>query len=373
MRQHNSNLPREILQNLQQAISEMNNITNNLKKENTDVAAAKGTRALNNLNRLQDLLQQSQKKSLRERLEGLQQKFQSIADSQKELKDDVQNLSSRSESDPDDELQKAKEKQARIKNDFSEAEKQLKNLLNQSRQNQRETARATQELNKEINRSKIVQKMEAAQKLLEQKKLSSALNAEKDILNSLERVTDKLTGVRSALAETDEEKLDIVLNQTRRLRDNLESIQNRSREELQRKNDGKAQNRQAGAGEVAPSQEQLDPQQLNWLNEGLQRSLSELEMLRQGVKTDPNLTQELNKIGENLRNITRTFRGGVQNRIELIESQVLDLLRSFEVEIAQKLEILKSKEKLFLAREEKIPSEFQKLVEKYYEELSKTK
>ncbi len=69
----------------------------------------------------------------------------------------------------------------------------------------------------------------------------------------------------------------------------------------------------------------------------------------------------------------RSFSGGLPERFQLIEDQVLNPLKAFEAELAQKLEIMKNKEKLFLTREEKIPPEYEALVEKYYEALSKTK
>ena len=78
-------------------------------------------------------------------------------------------------------------------------------------------------------------------------------------------------------------------------------------------------------------------------------------------------------LSQNMEGMIRSFSGGLPERFQLIEEQVLNPLKAFEAELAHKLEIMKNKEKLFLAREEKIPPEYEALVEKYYEALSKTK
>ena len=79
----------------------------------------------------------------------------------------------------------------------------------------------------------------------------------------------------------------------------------------------------------------------------------------------------MQQLKKNLNGVLRTFTGGVTERMQLIEEQVLIPLKGLEAELAQKLDLLKSKEKFFLAREEQIPAGYEELVQKYYEALSK--
>ena len=90
--QSNSNLPREVQDDLRRAANEMNKASNNLRQDNMNRAAAKGTQALNRLKRLQEKLQQNQKESLRRQIESLEQQFERLAEAQKDLTKDVEDL-----------------------------------------------------------------------------------------------------------------------------------------------------------------------------------------------------------------------------------------------------------------------------------------
>ena len=54
-----------------------------------------------------------------------------------------------------------------------------------------------------MKQADLDKKMESAENLLKQNRLNSALQAEKDILNSLEQLREKLTNMRGIFAETD--------------------------------------------------------------------------------------------------------------------------------------------------------------------------
>ena len=195
---------------------------------------------------------------------------------------------------------------------------------------------------------------------------------------------DKFTRLRSALAETDEEKLDLALNQTRKLRENLESVQ-RQIQNLSRNNDEQTQEGtqktgkqnttrvQAGPGGNNMPPQQMERNKLDRLNDELAQGLKDLEFIQQSTQVDTSLSRQAAQLNQNLQGIIRTFSGGDQRRIQIIENLMLVPLKGFEAELTQKLEIMKNKEKLFIAREEKIPPEYEALVEKYYETLSKTK
>lgn len=381
-RRVNSSLPREVQNNLRRATQEMSNASNNLRKDNTQTAAAKGTRALNRLKRLEDMLQKNQKESLRRQVESLEQQFQRLADAQKDLTRKVKELKNRTEPNTED-MQRAQEKQARLRDDLESSQSQLSSVSRQARENKKELSRQINRLSQEVQQAGLNKKMESAENLLKQNRLNSALQVERDIQKNLEQIKDKLTSLRAAFAESDEEKMELALNQTRRLRENLESLQRETRE-LQRKEEGKhgqesqnktgqqRENPRAGPGETKRLEQKVDPQKLTWWNEQIAKNLRNLQHIQRSVQVDSSLSQDFQQVSQNLRDMVRTFSGGLPQRFQLIEQQVLDPLKAFEAELANKLEMIKNKEKLFLAREEKIPPEYKALVEKYYEALSRT-
>ncbi len=152
--------------------------------------------------------------------------------------------------------------------------------------------------------------------------------------------------------------------------------------ELNRQDGGKAKSEsgteqgRGSSGQPGPSENRgqgTNPQaeKIQKLNEQLAESMNELDQIRNSVKMDSSLSKNARNLGENMGGVLRTFSGGVQERIELIESQVLVPLGDFEAELVQKLEMLKNREKLFIDREDRVPPGYEELVEKYYEALSK--
>ncbi|MFQ5822819.1 MAG: DUF4175 family protein [bacterium] len=381
LRRQGSQISREIQENLRQASSEMRNASNNLRYENTDLAAAKGRRALNNLKRLEENLHRNQNESLRQQFESLAQNFQRLTEAQKELTKEVEKLTDEKEN-YDKKLQSVQEEQARLKKELFKAQSDLQFLSTKVQKVKKKVSRDLKKLSREIAGTNIDKKMENAQKLLEENRLNSALQAERDIQTILNRLSEKLRKLQGEFAETEEEKMDLALNQTQKIRENLESLQRQfhnlnqpgeKRElkgEQQMGGEGK-QNVQAGPGESGPPPQNLN--QFEKWNEELAQGLKDLEFIRETIQSDSSLTRELAKINQDFQDVYRNFISGNPEKLQLIEDKILVPLKNLEAELAQKLELLKNKEKLFLAREEKIPAEYKELVEKYYETLSKTK
>ena len=95
-------------------------------------------------------------------------------------------------------------------------------------------------------------------------------------------------------------------------------------------------------------------------------------MIEQALQADSSLARQAGQLNRNLQKTLSSFRGGVAERLSLIQQQVLIPLRGLEAELAQRLELEKNREKLFLAREDKVPPGYEELVQKYYEALSET-
>lgn len=382
LRRQGSQLSRHIQENLRRASSEMQNVSNKLRQENPELAAAKGTRAVNQLKRLEDTLHRNLNESLRQQFESLNQEFQRLAETQKELTKEVQSLRHEKKS-YEEKLQDVQADKAQLKDDLTKAHSDLQLLSKKSQKAKKAVARELQKLTREMAGAKIEKKMERTQKLLEEHRLHSALQAERDIQTMLERLSEKLRNLRGEFAETDEEKLDLALSQTQRLRQNLESLQRQFREltkpggesgqSEQGKDEVRREHVQAGPGESGPPPAILNPTQQEAWNEELAQTLKDLEFINKSVQMDTSLSKQLSNINQSFRGVLRNFAGGNPQKLSLIEEKILLPLKTFEAELAQKLELLKNKEKLFLARDEKIPPEYRELVEKYYEALSKTK
>ena len=385
MQNQNRNLPRDVQDSLRRATSEMTRASNNLRRDNPDLAAAKGRQALNRLQQLQRRLERNQNESLRKQLHTLQDQFEQLAREQKKLTEELARLNRNAPDAGDTQREKREQLQQRqrsLRQEFSEAKRQMNEVAGQAGRSRNRASRELRKFSRDLDRSRIQQKMQEAERLVEKQRLNSALQAGRDIQALLNKKAEELARLRTKLAESPEEKLDVALDETRKLREGLETAQ-KEVQELQREQPAgepgqepsqQAQRqRQAGPGETRRPPQNLDPRQLDWFNERLAESLQDLDFIQQSVQMDSSLRQQAQQLSENVRDLMRTFTGGDPQRFQIIEERILFPLKTFEAELAQKLELVKNKEKLFLARDEKIPPEYRDLVEKYYEALSDRK
>jgi len=374
-------LPRDVQEQLRQASQEMNRASNNLKRNNADLAAAKGSQALSRLQKLQGLLKKTQQESLRRQLDEAQQQLHRVAEKQQQVTEDVQRLSE-TRQDISQELQAVKQRKAELKNELAQTESNLTALAGKAKNTRSPVRSQLQKLSESVKKSGLRDKIDRAERLLEDRKMRSALRTERQIQQQLNTLQDALTSLQSKLADSPEEKLDLALNQTQRLREQLESMQRQTTGRggtaepatggKRQNTNGESQTVQAGPRESAQQPQTLDPAGMEWLTEQLARTKNNLDKIQQSVRGDSSLTSETRRIGDNIEGVLRTFAGGNPFDFDMLEDSVLLPLKGLEAEIAQKLELLRKRERLFLAREENVPPQYRDLVDKYYEAISKT-
>jgi hypothetical protein len=358
--QNNPTLPRDAQQELRRASNEMTGSSNDLRQENAEMAAAKGRRALDRLKELQEMLQQNQDASLRKEMDELDEQFRNLTQEQKGLTEELQEMAKEDSADGQ-RLESARQTQEKLTRDMQQAMDELDQLAESSRRSQNEIARDMKELSEELRRSGIGERMEQAERHIEKQQLDAALQAEKDIQNRLEKTGDQLVKLRSQLAESEEEKLSVALDQTRRLREEIEALQAKSNEQKD--------NQQGGS---SGDRGQMEPKDFQRLSEELSKRLDDLEFIERTIQVDSSLSRRAGQLGERWRGVVRNYNGqGEKDRFHIIEQYVLDPLKRFEAELAQKLELTRNTEKLFLVRDERVPPVYKELVDKYYESLSK--
>jgi hypothetical protein len=379
--QQDTSLPRDAQDELRRATGEMSSASSSLRRDNTELAAARGARALDRLRRLEQMLQKNQKDALRKQLNDVDQDLQRVAQGQQQLSEQVrqlqQNASSPDTSGRAQQIAGAQDRQERLKQAYNDVQQQIDDLAEATRRSQDDFGRGMRDLKRQADNAAVERKMEQAKQMLQKRQLNSAARAEQDIENALQRMTEELVTLRSKVAESDEEKMDLALEQTRRMREDLESLQRETqgidRQTKGQQSEGRTSGQRAGPGETRQRPSEMNAENARRWNEQLARSMQDLEFVQRSMAVDSSLSGQLSQLEDNWHGVIRNFSGaGAQDRFQLIEQYVLDPLRQIEAEMAQKLELVKNKEKLFLAREERIPSEYQELVEKYYERLSET-
>jgi hypothetical protein len=375
----------QLTETLHEAAQDLQRAQDELRRNDPAQAAAEGNRALESLERIEEQLTRRQADSLRENLAGLQEEFDELAERQSALQRAVEQTADSTHANA---RQRLREEQADLRRQSARALEHLRQAQAGpgSKPEDQSAKRELRKLANELEQRGIPQRMAQAEQALEQNQIKRALKEQAQAEQSLRAAAAGLKQSLTQLAESPEEKLDLALNETQRLRQNLEEAWQRSQEsgepnEGQQQSAGKSRGRgapQSGAQgnprgspqSNAPSHEKLDANKMDWWNERTWESLRELENLRELVQSDSSLDREYNEMMDGFRGALRTFRGGDATRLTNIESALLNPLRRFEAELATRVAVLQQQERLLNVRDERVPPQYREMVEAYFKKLA---
>lgn len=392
MQQRNNNqagasgAQQQLQEDLQQIAQDLQRAQDELRRNNPANAAAEGHRALERLQDVEDQLKRRQTDSLRDNLAGLGEEFEDLAEQQKELQREVEQAAQNANA-----RERLQQEQADLRRQSERALEQLQQAqTGAGRTPEEENAkRELRKLANELERRGIPERMAQAEQALEQNQIERALRDQAEAAQSLRRAASGLQESMTPLAESSEEKLDVALNETQRLRENLEEAFQRAQESGE-PNEGQQQARgrsQAGGQQSenapnnapgapqggAPSTERLNPDKIDWWNERMWENVRELESMRPLVENDSALARDYNEMIDGFRGTLRSFRGGDAQRLTNIESALLNPLRRFEAELATRVAVLQQQERLLNVRDEHVPPQYRAMVEAYFKKLAQGK
>jgi hypothetical protein len=380
----------QLEENLRQAADDMKRTTDNLRRDNLANAGAEGNRALERLRRLEEQLQQQRSNSLREDLTKLRDELQRLADSQTQLSDELEREAGAPRTEQKQQWrERQRDLQRRADRAREELHKTEQTASNSSSTGQAEQAREKRELaqdlrklTQEFDQRRISERMTDASEAIQQERIDEAARAQREAAQNLKHLEKGLGVSLSQLAEAPEEKLDVALQETQRLRRDLEeNARERSNktpsDQPQDENRGGQPNQNpqvapngSPAG-VTPSDQRLRPEEMNWWSERAWQGIRDLEKLSPFLKADTALADDYARLMQNYRGTVRTFRGGDPLRRDQIEKQLIDPLRRFEAELAARLAALQNQQQMLTARDEPVPAQYREMVDKYFETLSK--
>ena len=388
----NQQSQQQLEETLRQAAEDMKRTTDNLRRDNLANAGAEGNRALDRLRRLEEQLQQQRSNSLRENLTELREELQRLAEEQSQLSEDLEGQRGAA---GNEQKSRWRERQQDLQRRAERAREDLQKTQRaaaagageEEKENAREKRELAQDLRKvaqEFDQRQISERMGEAGDAIQRERFDEAERMQREAAQNLKRLETKLGESLSQLAEAPDEKLDVALQETQRLRRELEenlraraeanaSAQpgqpNAGRGGQQNQNPQFAPNG-APAG-VAPSDQKLRPEEMNWWSEQAWQGIRDLEKLNQFLRADTALADDYARLMQNYRGVVRSFRGGDPLKREQIEKQLLDPLRRFEAELATRLAVLQNQQQILTVRDEAVPPQYREMVDKYFETLSK--
>jgi hypothetical protein len=368
-----------LAENLKQAANEMSRATNSLNRDNPESAAADGRRAVERLERLEDQLRRNASQSLQQRLSDLQQDFRRMADAQNRLAD---SLSQRGASADEEQRQQWRQTQERLRDRAGELAQRLRQAERSAAKDQPEVERGLNKSSETWQKSEIQNRMQQAENALENNRLDESERQQRQALRGLRNVEDELARVQSLLAESNDEKLDVALQQTQNLRRDLErQLQEQGNKSTEGSTPGSSREERdpsssptdSEAGRASRSQQQLNPEEMNWWRDRMWQALDQLDRMRPMVGGDSTLTESYSALHRELNGYVRTFTGGDAQRLADIENRIIDPLRRFEAEVATRLALAQQRQRLATAQDEQVPPGYRDMVDRYYEAIARSK
>jgi hypothetical protein len=369
-----------IAENLRQATEEMSRAGNSLSRDNPENAAADGRRAVDRLERLEQQLRRSASQSMQQRLADLQQDFRDLAEAQRRLAD---SLAQRGAGVSDEQRRQWELNQRRLGERAGELAQRLLESGRNSRANQRPVQEAIDDALESWRKSEVKNRMQQAEDALRSNRLDESERQQRQALRGIRSVEDELAQAQSLLAQNNEEKLDVALQQAQNLRRDLEQqIQEQgnpsaglSRDTAHPSREETVANQQQGdaASRRSPSQQALKPEEMKWWQERMWRATDQLNRLRPMVSGDSALAESYSAMQRELNGYVRSFAGGDPQRLTDIENRLIDPLRRFEAELATKLALAQQRQRLASAQDEQVPPAYREMVERYYEALARSK
>jgi hypothetical protein len=342
-----------------------------MKRDNIQQSMAKQSQALNELDRLQRDMRLSLTDNTREMLDQFTENFDNLKNQERELARSIKNEfdelqeSSGKSLDIDDVGKLAQTRQHVIDN-LQSLEDQAQSIERQTRQENPKTSTDFRNIQNTIKREGIEKNMENSKDMLERGWLTYAHMIEDDIGLGIERLEKQIRELESGLPVAEEEKLNRSLEDTRDMMRRLE--------------EAVAQNRQDGQQEQ--QQRQRENQQAENSSQGRDRNASArmsrlldqarqmLERMEREYGNDPDMRQRL----ENTRRSFASQSVGTligENGEEYFKKGVYDPLSQLETDILKRLDEIELEKKLYGMRKEKVPAEYRRLVDKYFESIAK--
>ncbi len=333
------------------ALRNMREADRALRRGNLDEAAQRQQQALQDLQQLQPGLQRAAQGSRREQLEALTEDLQDVADRERQLAEDLEELVGKGTRPTEDDMRPLDEERLALMDALHQAMEETARMEAQS-QDPEMTANL-RNLQQQIQRDDLAGDMASSYRALRNGWLDSAQRLEEEILDDLANLDESRRALAQSLPVTEEEALASTLREIQDLQDQIRSLE--SDAERLRGSDPQGDSRGLEArlqSQISRAQGQLQDLMQRGGDAATQQALSGVQnALSRADQTGVLLDEESAK----------TF----------FERNVYDALNQLEEEIVRALDLVQMEDRLYGSRRREVPPEYSIMVEKYYESLSR--
>ena len=375
----NQQISRQLREQIERITETMRQAEQELNRNNIQQSLSKQQQAINELDKLQQHMHLSASNNAREILENFRQTFKQFRDQEHQLANDLNDTYDKAIKNngklPNlDVLKNIIDQRKNAISRLEDLNTQAKMIEEQTVQENPATSTNMRNVQNAIKREDLDKKMEKSQSLLEYGYLSYAKSLEDYILYSMDVLEDQVRQLEEELPVTEQEKLTRSLDETRQMLNDYEDLLAKMKQEAnpndrneQANNSGASQQQhEARNGSQGNNENTL---RMQHLNDQLQRMLERMENDFQG---DHDLRQTVESFRRRtVSQMTGELLSG--NVDEYFKQHIYNPLSQLELQLMDRLDAIDLGKKLHVTHREEVSPEYKRMVEKYFESISKTK
>ena len=378
---NNDKISRQMQNRIDEITKNLRNAEQDLKNNNFQQAMARQSQAINELNRLQNDLRLSLSDDVRDMLDEFTDNFREFDEQERQLANDISEEYKRNQENEGivntNRLKNLVQKREELIGKLNNLEDQARAIEESSRQENPKIATSLRNIQNTIQRENIEKNMRGSKELLERGWLTYANMLEEEIKAGISMVEDQVKQLQGGLPVTEEQRLNRSLEDTRDLMRRFQETMAQNQRQSQEQTQGQPQ---PGNNNQQEAQEGDQPRGGNRGRAGrneaarmrnlFERARETLERMEREYQDDTDFRQQLN-------NTRRMFSQGNVGTLlggkakEYFKNKVYDPLSQLETYLLNRLDRIELEKKLYSLRKEEVPPEYKKMVDKYFESISK--
>ena len=363
-------------QAMQQASEQMEQASQGMQEQEPQLSAAKGQKAEERLEEAIEQLEKVASEFTDAALDRAAEQLEELTQAQSDVQQQTQELRSRSDQSemrPEDFKQASElaNQQRDIQRDLEALERSLSNIREQLAPDNPEASQNVADATRHLAEEQTATDMATAQRALQWRSFRSADQNQQEALDALEQIQGDLQQARANMANTEEEQLEAALEQVQQARERMEDIQRELQAmEGQEQTPEQEQRRQQLEREQQQVQEQMQRAQEAMQRQGGDQPGSDEPADQEARVGGMESNREIEELWLGLLD-TMDYRPGNRSNPFPNYDLVIRDLEKLESALEERLNTLQEKKRLAQVSKEDVPPEYRRLVDNYYESLSK--
>ena len=367
-------------QAMQQASEQMQGAAQGMQQQEPQLSAAKGQKAEERLGEAIEQLEKVAAEFTDAALDRAEQQLQQLTEAQSEIQQQTQELRNRSQQSelrPEDYRQASElaNQQRELQSELETLERTLDNIQQQLAPDNPEAAQSVADATRRLAEEQTAEDMSTARRALQWRSFRAADQNQQEAVDTLRQAQADLQQAQANMANTEEEQLEAALQQLQQAQEQMEDIQRELQamegqeqtEEQQRRQQQLAQQQQQIQEQMQQAQETMQRQNNQQPGQQPGEGEAENQEARAGGRES---NREIDRLWLGMLDTMDYRPGNRSNPFPNYELVIRDL-EKLEVALEERLNTLQEKKQLTQVAKEDVPPEYRRLVDNYYESLSR--